>query len=277
MVPPMAAAALLAVVLAVSDAPSGGGERGPRWFGLAFGTAVVSYRPLLGDPLRVVRFPEAMTGSGAGPDPAQPSERKARFWLAAAPGSFLIVTERHGAVAGIEAFTTASPSAPIGAVEADPSGVRLGSTLDDVVAKHPAAVRSVDTAGDVHLTGLVDAARGITGDYRFAGGRLVADAWFTRPASDGPQLPGATPYVDPAGDGETTAILDAQANERDGVAWEYLYLRFHPCDGTAAWRPGLQSVRRANERVYDVIETTCPSTGAKRAFFFDITPYYGKM
>jgi hypothetical protein len=258
----MLAVALLSTVLAVAgEPPFGSGEAGPRWFGMSFGTPVVTYRRRLGDPLLV--------------DASLPSERQARFWLASGPPVFLIVTERRGAVTGIEALAETPLTGPLFAVEADPSGVLLGTTLDEVVQKHPAARRS-DRDGAIHLIDRVDVPRRIVVDYRFLNGRLVSDSWFTPASTDGPQLPGATPFAEPAGENEQTAILDAQTNDHDGIAWEYLYLRYHPCDAKTAWRIGTQAVHQSNARTYDVLEATCPPDGSKRAFFFDVTAFFGK-
>jgi hypothetical protein len=258
----MLAVALLSTVLGVAgEPPLGSGEAGPRWFGLSFGTPVVTYRQRLGDPLRV--------------DASMPSERKARFWLASGPTVFLIVTERRGAVTGIEATTEAPLTGPLFSAEADPSGVVLGSTLEEVAQKHRTAERSTDRDGAIHLIDRIDGSRSIVADYRFGNGRLVADAWFTPASMDGPQLPGAAPFAEAPGESERTAILDAQANDHDGVAWEYLYLRYHPCDANTAWRIGTQSVRRSDARTYDVLEATCPTNGSKRAFFFDVTSFSG--
>jgi hypothetical protein len=258
----MVAVALFWTVLAVTgEPPFGGGEAGPRWFGMSFGAPVVTYRQRLGDPL----FVDASLGS----------ERQARFWLTSGPPVFLIVTERRGAVTGIEAVAETPPTGPVFAVEADPSGVVFGSTLDEVAQKHPAARRWSDHDGAIHLVDRLDVPRRIVVDYRFSNGRLVADAWFIPASTDGPQLPGATPFAEPAGESEQTAILDAQTNDHDGVAWEYLYLRYHPCDANTAWRVGTQSVRRRDARTYNVFEATCPTNGSKRAFFFDVTSFSG--
>ncbi|MDB5093054.1 MAG: hypothetical protein JWO85_1155 [Candidatus Eremiobacteraeota bacterium] len=260
----MLAVAVLSTVLAVAgDPPLAGGEAGPRWFGLAFGTPVVTYRQRLGDPLQV--------------EPSSPSEHRARFWVASGPPVFLIVSERRGAVTRLEAVTEAPLGGPVVSVEADPSGVVLGSTIEEVAQRHRAAQRSTDRDGAIHLIDRVDSTRGIVADYRFGNGRLVADAWFTPASMDAPQLPGAIPFAEPAGESEVTAILDVQTNDRDGVAWEYLYLRYHPCDAKTAWRVGTQSVRQSNARTYDVLEATCPSNGGKRAFFFDVTAFFGKL
>jgi hypothetical protein len=259
----MLAVALLSTVLAVAgDPPLGNGEAGPRWFGMSFGAPVVTYRQRLGDPLRV--------------DASLAVERQARFWVANGPPVYVIVTERRGAVTGIEAFAEKPLTGPIVAVEADPSGVVLGSTLEEVARVHRNARRSTDLDGAIHLIDRVDASRSIVVDYRFGNGRLVADAWFTPASTDGPQLPGATPFAEPAGESEQTAILDAQTNDHDGVAWEYLYLRYHPCDAKTAWRIGAHSVHQSNARAYDVLEATCPSDGSKRAFYFDVTAFFGK-
>jgi hypothetical protein len=253
-----------AVSLGVSgDAASGPAGPGPRWMGLAFGTPVVTYRQQLGDPLLVTLG-------------ASVPERKARFWLAAAPSAILLVTERHGAVVGIEVSASAPLTGPLAGIEADPSGVRIGSTLDEVAAKHPAATHTAERDGTVRFADTAEAGR-MNVSYEFRGGRLVADRWLTAPSVEVPQLPGAISYAEPAGDSEHSAILDAQSNERDGIAWEYIYLAVHRCGGAAEWRKTSQSTRRIGDRVFDVVSVSCPSSGATRDFYFDVTPFSGKM
>ncbi|BDE05459.1 hypothetical protein WPS_07350 [Vulcanimicrobium alpinum] len=85
-------------VLAAGSVTGGGPWPGlPRWYGLAFGSAAIAYRPLLGDPL------EMAAGPGTAP------ERIARFALPR--GAALLVTERRGAVAGIEVRVERAPAA----------------------------------------------------------------------------------------------------------------------------------------------------------------------
>jgi hypothetical protein len=254
------------LLLGVSGDRAGSAEAAPRWFGIAIGTAAVTYRPALGDPLQITAFAD---------DATRTTGRKARFAIPGAPSAALTVTERRGVVTGLEALAETPPAVPLLAVEADPNGVRLGESLARVVAARPAARRSTDALGYVHLRELVDDRRGIVADYRFAAGRLVADAWFSPPGDDVPLLPGANPYAEPAADSPVNAILDVQSSEREGVAWERLYLRAHPCDGTTPWRTAFQALQRADGRVYDVIAVRCPTTGTSRAFYFDVTSFAG--
>ncbi|HEX3466771.1 MAG TPA: hypothetical protein VHT05_01580 [Candidatus Elarobacter sp.] len=177
---------------------------------------------------------------------------------------------------GIEAFVPTPPAAPLTGVEADPSGIRLGQTRSEIATARPGAKPWTDDDGNVHLQEQIDDARGLVADYRFSGDRLVADTWLVDEEKDGPPLPGAVPYADPAGDSPATAILDAQTRERDGIDWEYVYLRFHPCGGAATWRATGQSVTRVGDRWFDVLQATCPDGGATRTFFFDITSFFGK-
>lgn len=257
----MLALSLAAMLLGAVGDPAGGAP-GPRWFGIAFGSAAVTYRDQLGDPLLV-------TGS------AETPERRARFWLAAGASTYLVVTERRGAVVGVEALTEGSPHARLLAVEPDPSGIALGSTLEDVAARRSRAVRRTDAQGATHLIETVDAGRRLVADYRFTGGRLVADAWSVAGSAAELLLPGAAQYAEPVGTDETTAILDAQSNERDGQTFERLYLRAHPCASGAAWSTTARATRSVRERWYDVISVTCPATGERRDFTFDVTPFSG--
>ena len=80
----------------------------------------------------------------------------------------------------------------------------------------------------------------------------------------------------PAGDSLFAAILDKQANESDGVAWEYRYLAFHPCSGDTRWQLQNQSVMHAAGRAYDRLQVTARRRTPQRDFYFDITGYFGK-
>ena len=72
-------------------------------------------------------------------------------------------------------------------------------------------------------------------------------------------------------------MVDLQQNETDGVAWEYLYLSYNPCDADTQWKLQNQSLIRVNERAYDRLHVICPTTKAERDFYFDITSYFGKL
>jgi hypothetical protein len=84
------------------------------------------------------------------------------------------------------------------------------------------------------------------------------------------------PATVPMGETPATAIVDPETNESGGVAWEYRYLRDHPCDGDAAWKVQQQALVQANKRVYDRLHVVCPTTKVERDVFFDITSYFGK-
>ena len=256
---------MLAVLLAAGllDAVTGGGPGPglPRWYGLAFGTAAIAYRPLLGDPLAIA--------AGPGPVP----ERIARFALPR--GAALLVTERRGAVAGIEVRVERVPSGVLLDVEADPSGVTLGSRYEDVAAQRPTARRASGADGERMLVETLDSARGLAARYTFRDDRLVDDAWSTPPATDGVPPAGGIAYSEPAGDDPTTAVLDVQTNARDGRAWERAYLAGHPCGEAEPWLVTGTSTRRVRERWYDVVAVRCPGSGAARLWFFDVTAFAG--
>ena len=261
----LAAAVAAAFTVAIAgEPPVASSNPGPRWLGVALGTAAVRYRQHLGDPLLVTRL-------------TNPPERKARYLLSRAPMVFLILTEREGTVTGIETVADPAPAAPVLGVEADPSGMRLGTPIAEVAAARPNFRRYTDAEGGLHLRGDVDDTRSYVADYRFSHDRLVADTWLISPIVALPPLPGALPLAEAAGEGESSAILDVQTTETAGIDWEHLYLRYHTCDGSLPWRGGMQAVQQANGRSYDIITATCPSSGAKRTFVFDITAFFGKV
>ena len=226
------------------------------WHGVTLGAPASSLRAQLGDPLRIV----PVNG-----------RRVARYWLAGANSTYLLVVEGNGYVSSFEAFTDVTPTAVLDNVAPDPSGVRLGETLEEVKSAHPDYRQAIDQ--DDRPTLLVRVSNSVGVEYVFEDGRLRSFEWTTAAHDARPALP---PLSAPAGDSLFAAILDKQANESDGVAWEYRYLAFHPCAGDTRWQLQNQSVMHASGRAYDRLKVTCSATNAQRDFYFDITGYFGK-
>lgn len=87
--------------------------------------------------------------------------------------------------------------------------------------------------------------------------------------------PAAAPAAMVGGDGASmaTAVVIDAANEADGVAAEYAWLRAH--------FPGAQVVNQslltpAGDHVYDAIEFTARD-GTKHTVYFDISRFFGKI
>jgi hypothetical protein len=242
--------AIVAAVTLASDAPM-------TWHGVTLGAPASALRAQIGDPLRVV----PVNG-----------RRVARYWLPGANSTYLLVVEGNGYVSAFEAFTDAAPTAVLDNVAPDPSGVRLGDTLENVKSAHPDAHSAIDQDGRPTL--LVRISDAVGAEYIFENGRLRSFQWTIAASGSPPALP---PIAAPTGDSLFAAILDKQANETDGVAWEYRYLAFHPCSGDTRWQIKSQTLMHAGGRAYDRIEVVCPATNAERDFYFDITSYFGKL
>jgi hypothetical protein len=131
---------------------------------------------------------------------------------------------------------------------------------------------SVDEDGAPQLAGQVSATTRVR--YGFKNGRVPAILWSTSVLHDGADGP---PLADPAGDSISTAILNMQTNEIDGVAWEYRYLAFHPCGNDGRWRLKQQALMNKEGRAYDLLHVVCPPTKVERNFFFDVTNFFGKL
>jgi hypothetical protein len=196
--------------------------------------------------------------------------RVARYWIAGANSTYVLVIEERGYVVGFDAFTDAPPSGVIENVPPDPFGVRLGETLAALKAAHPGFNADVDDNGNPFLVARVSSATGV--EYSFQDGRVRRFQWQTSVPA-GKALASLTAA---AGDSLSSAILDMQQNEIDGVAWEYRYLAFHPCTQSARWQLVKQSLVREGGRAYDRLHVACPTTKAERDFYFDITNYVGK-
>ncbi|HWT05493.1 MAG TPA: hypothetical protein VN224_07030 [Xanthomonadales bacterium] len=241
----------------------------PSWLGLTLEMPAAGVRDVFGDPMRVTKLPDALP-AGQTPTGGVP-ERKARYVISVQPLLFAIVTERHGAVVGIEGYSPVALAAEVPAVT-DPSGVALGATEAAVLKAHPDARRMSSTLGPV-LVATISARYVVS--YAFEGGRLNAIDWFARastdPAGDGP------PLAEPAGDSTATAVLIVAKSEDDGIRRQTMWMRFHPCDGATAWTKRQVATTNTAGRVYDEIRYLCPSNGATRTVFFDITSFFGKM
>jgi hypothetical protein len=179
--------------------------------------------------------------------------------------------EERGYVVSFDAFTDAVPAAVVENVPPDPFGVRLGETLEDVKARHPEFRGDVDEGGNPFLVGQISSTT--AAEYSFEGNRVRRFQWAAPVPDDKPAL---APLAVDAGDALTSAILDMQQNESDGVAWEYRYLAFHPCTENARWQLEKQSLLRDAGHAYDQLRVVCPPTKTQRDFYFDITNYYGK-
>lgn len=244
-----AVAALVAAVAPAAEAPI-------TWHGVTLGAPASALRAQLGDPLRVVPID---------------GRRVARYWLTGANSTYLLVVEGNGYVSSFEALTDSTPTAVLDNVAPDPSGVRLGDTLETVKSAHPDAHSAIDQ--DERPTLLVHVSDAVGALYVFDNGRLRSFEW-TITTHRAPDLP---PIAEPKGDSLFAAILDKQADETDGVAWEYRYLAFHPCSGNSRWQLKSQTLLHEAGRAYDRLRVFCPATNAERDFYFDITSYSGKL
>jgi hypothetical protein len=261
-------AAALAMACAFFPAPAPAEEAPPTWLFVTFERPVSELRALLGDPVELTRLPEP----GAPPVSTRPPERKARYLLSFAGPTFMVVSERHGVVVGIEAFPSAPPTAEEPTIAPDPSGVRVGAPEAAVTRAHPDAKR-LDTAAGSALVSLIGSR--YVASYVLHDGRVSAISWFARPETDPPG--DAPPFTEPAGDSPATAILDARTNEREGVLWEIVWQRYHPCAGTIDWLKTSVATSLQNGRRYDAVTLKCPTTGTTRTVYFDITAFFGRF
>ena len=219
----------------------------------------MNLRASLGDPLRVLAFENG-------------SRHVGRYWLAGSNSTYVIVVEERGYVVSFDAFTDSAPSAVIQTVPADPLGIRLGETLQQVRGDHPNFRGDTDEGGNPFLVAAVSSATGA--EYSFEDNRVRRFQWTAPVPQNKPAL---APLTAPNGDAIASAILDLQQNESDGVAWEYRYLAFHPCTQTARWQMQRQALLHNGGRAYDDLHVVCPPTKTERDFYFDVTSYLGKL
>jgi hypothetical protein len=227
------------------------------WHDITLGMPTADLRSRLGDPLRTVAFENGRSVS--------------RYWVPRTDALIFVLRER-GYVTGFRAAVEQAPAEPLTSVPPDPSGIRLGDSLDRVKTVHPDFHAGTDADGMPTLSGRASANAGVV--YDFDQNRVNGFQWGTQLAANQPSLPDG---VQPSGASEADAILDAQNNETDGVRWEYVYLSYHPCDGKTQWVLANQALAHDNRRAYDRLHVVCPTTKVQRDFFFDISSYFGKL
>ena len=197
---------------------------------------------MLGDPLRILFFNDG-------------TRRVARYWLPGSSSTYVLVIEERGYVVSFDAFTEAEPTGVVENVPPDPLGVRLGERLDGVRAKHPEFRGDVDEDGNPFLVGRVSSTMGV--EYSFQDDRVRRFQWAAPVPAGKAAL---APLTAASGDALSSAILDMQRDETDGVSWEYRYLAFHPCTETARWDLQNQSLLNKDGHAYDRLHVVCPTT-----------------
>jgi hypothetical protein len=257
-------AALLTGAIVPSRAPAQ--EAPPSWLGVTFESPASQLRASLGDPVRLTRLPAAGSAGAA----EQPPQREARYVLAYMSPVFLIIGERHGIVVGIAAESEQPLAAAVPAIAPDPNGIVLGATKEAVLRAHPDA-RRISGAGTL----VVPLGNRYAAAYSITAGRVRAIDWFARPDTDAPG--DGPPLSEAAGDSPSTAILDVAKTETEGIRWERIWQLFHPCDGTTQWTKSSVATSQQNGRRYDAVMLKCPTTGATRIVYFDITAFFGKF
>jgi hypothetical protein len=234
---------MLALALAVALAtagPTSDSSQAISWNGVTLGMRVSQLRAMLGDPVEITPSSD---------------ERLARYWIPGSDSTFFFIVEQRGYVAAFHAFTEATPSSSITTVPADPSGVRLGDTMQSIEQLHPGFQTGAGDNGDQTLIGPGPTPHSGIG-YDFDGGRLHSFDWVIRLPQQLPILP---PISEPDGTSIANAIMDVQSNEMDGVHWEYIFIEFQACDGNTSWRPsGTQALLDENGKTYDRDHAICP-------------------
>ncbi len=112
--------------------------------------------------------------------------------------------------------------------------------------------------------------------YEFLGGAVKA-IQLAQAAADFSALPTVAEPVIHGGTSFDDAIVEMADNEFDGVKKENIYLQLQGCAPGVSWKTTTQSLMSHGGKKYDRLDTVCPTTNEKRAFYFDITNYFGKL
>jgi hypothetical protein len=246
----------------------------PSYLGATLGQPAAELRSTFGDPLLVTVFPDFYIQHGMPVPPSAIPQRTARYWMPPT-AAFKLISERDGVVTGIELSMQGALTGPVPGLPADPAGISIGASPADVIAKRG----QPQTRTDKNLSYVLS--NGIVATYGIENDLVTTIFYFLLPTVSPSTInPAAGPSLSPLaeGDGSTmeTALLDLVPTEQPGVRWDYLYLAFHPCDGTTQWKRQ-QSLVRAGAHTYDKMHLTCEPTKAERDIYFDITAFFGKF
>ena len=195
----------------------------------------------------------------------------------------LSLTDRAGRIMGIRlvAADTADLRAPV----VDPFGVALGDAGDRLTGLRGLPQRYDDEGG-----GDFTSYYGKPSDVRWAYGlrdnRIVSigviapysvvratGAVVSVPTPRPPDAP--TPPPPDARTMETAVKVTPQGLAAD-PQFEYTYVGAVACGAGDRWSPVTETVFNAQRRNFSRVDAVCPSTGAKRSFYFDITAVFGR-
>lgn len=73
------------------------------------------------------------------------------------------------------------------------------------------------------------------------------------------------------------AVIVSADSDEAGIVEEHQFVRAHACAHGRGWRPALQRMIVHGDVPYDVIWAVCSHGCDRRAFYFDIRNYYGKL
>lgn len=242
----LVAAAVLALFAAQSAAPSPAEPTPNAWIDVRLGDAAAVVQQRLGDPLRVTQESAGVT---------------ALRYLVNGMNDFALIFERANRVIAIRLrHTESSKVSPV--VVTDAAGVSLGDSLELLQRKRgtPSKTNTVD-GNEVAIYHSVE---GVETDYELHDGVVSSIAAVASPGDIGrfTKEPGAA-VIDHDGTSQDHAIVDRQPSERTGVDWEYVYVAYHPCDGSTRWK----SAGRASSggRSSTISSTSCVPPRARRA------------
>ncbi|MHB8391965.1 MAG: hypothetical protein ACYDBH_20710 [Acidobacteriaceae bacterium] len=240
---------LLSILLAVATV-----TQPTTWQGVTLGEPMSAVVSRLGDPMKVQK------GT---------SVSSYYLYMANHQSTLLMLNVERGRVRGMRLFALSAGAFKL----TDGHGIAFGATEQQLTTLNgkPNKVFSSTT----HPVDVYVRADG-TWSYEFVRGTVKA-IQLDQPIPEFSTLPTVADPVVHGGTSFDDAIIDMADNEDDGVKSEYAYLQFHDCAPGVSWKTQMQSLLNHGKKVYDRLDTICPKSNEKRAFYFDITNYFGKM
>ena len=72
-------------------------------------------------------------------------------------------------------------------------------------------------------------------------------------------------------------IVIVADNELIGVQMEYAHINAETCVCGGSWEVQEQSLMREDERWIDKIDVKCRKCGTEKAFYFDVSSFFGRL
>ena len=159
--------------------------------------------------------------------------------------------------------------------DADPHGITLTMTPDDLVAKLGKSSATDDSGRRTEIYN--DTTPGVTWHYSFYKAKMT-NIWVQATSATMDSLPSLPPPALRTGATLDDALLNVAPDEASGAQNERLYLLSRRCVGGAPIPlERRQGLINKNDTAYDRLSLSYDVPPGTHELYFDITPFFGKL